>query len=237
LSVTLAQAHQHFIAADQAYDELKCQAPSLRHEFLCDQVANKSSTVSAESQKAASRLLQQERQRSDARHLKRVLAKVQGGSVSRIEVLEEGQYVEKSDQVAVEQHTMAMCSACFRLTEDTPLRQEPMSSALGPFAVNTAVAHAILQGTYTVPGDTDAFTKEFLLTLQAYAPRDPRHRISCEITKEDFQQFWKKTKERTSSSISGLHYGHYKAAATNDLLSEIHALMMELAVTGACPFD
>jgi hypothetical protein len=173
----------------------------------------------------------------DARHLKRVLAKVQGGSVSWIEVLEEGQYVEKSDQVAVEQHTMAMCSARFCLTEDTPLRQEPMSSALGPFTVNTAAAHAILQGTYMVPGDTDAFTKEFLLTLQANAPRDPRHRISCEITKEDFQQFWKKTKERTSSSISGLHYGHYKAAATDDLLSEIHALMTELAVTGACPFD
>lgn len=57
LSVTLAQACQYFIAADQAYDELTCQAPSLRHEFLCDQVANKSGMVSAESQKAASRLL------------------------------------------------------------------------------------------------------------------------------------------------------------------------------------
>ena len=131
---------------------------------------------------------------------------------------------------------MAMCSACFHLTEDTPLRQEPMHSLLGPFAVNTAAAHAILQGTYMAPAETDAFTKVFLDTIQAYAPRDPCLRIPCEITKEDFQQFWTKTKECTSSSISSLHYGHYKAAATKDFLSEIHALMTELAVTAASPF-
>jgi hypothetical protein len=111
-----------------------------------------------------------------------------------------------------------------------------MLSELGPFAVNTAAAQAILQGTYTFPAETDEYTREFLNTIQASAPRDPRLRISCEITKEDFQKYWKKTKERTSSSISGLHYGHYKAAASNDTLSEIHALMTELAVTGASPF-
>jgi hypothetical protein len=61
---------------------------------------------------------------------------------------------------------------------------------------------------------------------------DPQVRISCEITKEDYQRYWKKPRERTSSSISGLHYGHYKAAAQSDQLSEIHALLMELAVTG-----
>jgi hypothetical protein len=32
-----------------------------------------------------------------------------------------------------------------------------------------------------------------------------------------------------------LHYGHYKAASSHDTLSEIHALMTELAVTGASP--
>ena len=235
-SVTLAQAKEHFQAADIAYDAVKRHAPAYRHEFLCDRAANKSGNVSVEAQKAARRLLTQEKQRSEARHLKRVLAKVQGSTITRIEVLENGTYVEKTDQAEVELHTMAMCSDRFRLTENTPLRQEPMFSELGPFAVNTAAAQAILQGTYTFPADTDEYTQEFLNTIQASAPRDPRLRISCEITKEDFQKYWRKTKERTSSSISGLHFGHYKAAAANDTLSEIHALMTELAVTGASPF-
>ena len=32
------------------------------------------------------------------------------------------------------------------------------------------------------------------------------------ITPEDFKQFWKKVNKFTSSSMSGVHYGHYKAA-------------------------
>jgi hypothetical protein len=189
LSVTLAQAKARFQEADVAYDALKQHTPSYRHEFLCDRAANKSGDVSADAQKAASRLLQQERQRSDARHVKRVLAKVQGGAISRIKVMEDGHCVEKSDQMAVEQHTMAMCDAQFRLTENVPLCQEPMRSELGPLAVHTAAARANLQGTYSLRMGTDAYTTEFINMLQANAPRDPSHRISCEITKEDFQQY------------------------------------------------
>jgi hypothetical protein len=76
------------------------------------------------------------------------LAKVQGGAITRIKVMEDDVYVEKMDQADVEHHTMEMYSARFRLTEDTPLRQEPVHSALGPFAINTEAARAILQGNY-----------------------------------------------------------------------------------------
>jgi hypothetical protein len=149
--------------------------------------------------------------------------------------MENGTDVEKTSQSDVEQHTMAMCSDRFRLTENTPLCQEPMRSELGLLAVNTEAAHAILQGTYTVPAKTDEYTREFLNTIQASSPHDPQLQISCVITKEDCQRYWRKTKERTSSSISGLHYGHYKVASSHDTLSKIHALMTKLAVTGGSP--
>jgi GTP cyclohydrolase III len=94
-----------------AYDALKRHAPAYRYEFLCDRAANKAGDVPVDAQKAATRMLQQEKQRSEARHLKRVLAKVQGGAITRIEVLVDGVYVEKTEQADVEQHTMEMCSA------------------------------------------------------------------------------------------------------------------------------
>jgi hypothetical protein len=103
--------------------------------------------------------------------------------------MEDGEYVEKTSQEEVEQHTMAMCSTRFRLTEDTPLRQEPMLSELGLLAVNSDAAKAILQGTYTIPAEVDAYTHEFLNTIQACEPPDPTARISCAITKEDFQTY------------------------------------------------
>jgi hypothetical protein len=60
---------------------------------------------------------------------------------------------------------MAMCSAHFRLMENMPLWVEPMNSALCPFAIDTKATHAILQGTYVVPDETDEFTREFLNTV------------------------------------------------------------------------
>jgi hypothetical protein len=40
-----------------------------------------------------------------------------------------------------------------------------MSSALGPFAIDTVAAWALLQGTYVVPEETDDYTREFLQTI------------------------------------------------------------------------
>jgi hypothetical protein len=99
--------------ADAEYDALKRHAPKHRYEFLCDRATNKSGDVPPATQKAARQLLTQEKQRSEARHLKRVLAKVQGGAITRIEVLEDNTYVEKTAQEDLEHHMMAMCLACF----------------------------------------------------------------------------------------------------------------------------
>jgi hypothetical protein len=103
---------------------------------------------------------------------------------------------------------MDMCSARFRLTEDTPPMTEPLLSELG-YLGTTAAARQILAGTYVPPPGVDTITRQFLAALQASAPLDPANRISCEITRQDFQQHWRRAKERTSSSLSGLHYGHY----------------------------
>jgi hypothetical protein len=47
--------------------------------------------------------------------------------------------------------------------------------------------------------------------------------IATYITPEDFQYFWQTARERTGSSYSGLHFGHYKAASFCPNLSLLHA--------------
>ena len=46
------------------------------------------------------------------------------------------------------------------------------------------------------------------------------------ITKEQ----WKKAKETTSSSLSGAHFGHYKARANHELINALHAMLMDIAL-------
>lgn len=51
-----------------------------------------------------------------------------------------------------------------------------------------------------------------------------RRQININITPHDFQYYWRQAYKKTSSSYSGLHFGHYRAAAFSHKLSQLHAL-------------
>ena len=53
--------------------------------------------------------------------------------------------------------------------------------------------------------------------------------ISADVLREDFIAFWKGAREKTSSSLSGRHFGHYKAASRSNKISEIHASFQHIA--------
>ncbi len=71
------------------------------------------------------------------------------------------------------------------------------------------VAQQILEGTYVHPSDLDLATRllfeEAAATYAALSPTE----VATYVTVEDFQHFWQTARERTGSSYSGLHFGHY----------------------------
>ena len=44
------------------------------------------------------------------------------------------------------------------------------------------------------------------------------------IMPDSFKRVWRKVNKFTSSSMSGVHYGHYKVAIQNEMSSEVLAL-------------
>ena len=60
--------------------------------------------------------------------------------------------------------------------------------------------------------------------------------INITVSAEDFQHYWRQMKERTALSVSGAHFGHYKAVGHLEFLSEVHALKCSLITkTGSVP--
>jgi hypothetical protein len=55
------------------------------------------------------------------------------------------------------------------------------------------------------------------------------------ITPEDFKRFWRKVKEFTSLLMSGVHYGHYKAAIPDVLSTEILAQQSTMIARSGIP--
>jgi len=87
------------------------------------------------------------------------------------------------------------------------------------------MAEAILDGTFVCPLEVDQFTQQFFQSLQH--PPVALH-TSLEISCNDFIAYWHCTCECTSSSLSGVHFGHYKATMSSLYLAEIHALMTQI---------
>ncbi len=89
-------------------------------------------------------------------------------------------------------------------------------------------AQQILEGTYVYPRDLDPATRLLFEEATAtYAALSPTA-IATYVTPEDFQYFWQTARERTGSSYSGLHFGHYKAASFCPDPSLLHAAKLSI---------
>ena len=54
---------------------------------------------------------------------------------------------------------------------------------------------------------------------------------------DQFRYYWRRFKERTSSSISGIHAGHYKIATYSNIITNFLSRKITLIARGGCPPD
>jgi hypothetical protein len=109
----------------------------------------------------------------------------------------------------------------FCLAYSAPCYRGKLFDDLG-FTGDTECAQQILEGIYDFPPDTDIWTKKILQEAHYTFSRMSGAEILTIITTEDFQDFWRRVDERMSSSFSRVAFSHYKAAATNPMLSAMH---------------
>ena len=80
----------------------------------------------------------------------------------------------------------------------------------------------------------DNETKEILKMLAL--PEIKRY-ISSKIQNENFGNYWKKAKERTSSSNWGLHFGHYKGTVESKIATKLHIMFLDIIIITGSAID
>jgi hypothetical protein len=123
---------------------------------------------------------------------------------------------------SVFQQATAHLSLRFRLAYTAPCYSSQLLNDIGHLR-DTQCTQEILNGTYTFPPDTDRWTRMILEEAHHTYTILTNEKSATTITVRNFQTYWWKVNEKTSSSFSWLHFGHYKAASHSSLLSSLHA--------------
>jgi hypothetical protein len=101
---------------------------------------------------------------------------------------------------------------------------------------NKTLARSILMVTYNIPSVMDPATiliLEEISKLGIKIVNGEGNEII--ITPDNFKRFWQKVNEFTSSSMSGVHYGYYKAENQDEISSEISALQLTVVAQSGTP--
>ena len=86
------------------------------------------------------------------------------------------------------------------------------------------LAQSIIMGTYDIPSDMDPAMKLILKEIGKLGAKIVnREGNKIVILPKEFQSFWRRVNEFTSSSMSGVHYGHYKAAIQDEVSTKVLA--------------
>jgi hypothetical protein len=113
--------------------------------------------------------------------------------------------------------------------EDAPICKGALWGQFG-YIATSPTAQSILDGTYNFPSNIDEATKELFVEIAQIRSINPLNSVTGIISRERWQQRWKKVKEDTPLSQSGLHFGHYIAGADCNHISQFHLLQVSLAL-------
>lgn len=80
-------------------------------------------------------------------------------------------------------------------------------------------------------------TQQDLFRSQGIHPSRKAKGLRRIFRPDDWKTYWTKASETTSSSESGLHFGHYKAACSSEYLNHFHAAKATTAVSLGTPYD
>ncbi len=111
----------------------------------------------------------------------------------------------------------------FYLVETALICNSPLPEIFG-YNADREAGEKYLPGTFNYGEAFEEATHAICHEVALISEKVSKDLIEKIVQKGDWEVFWKKAKEETSSSESGLYFSHYKAGAGLPLISHFHAM-------------
>lgn len=174
--------------------------------------------------KGVLRVISQEEQRSIWRTINRVTDPPCTGVITHVQRMEGGSVVNLCTLDEMTKEIQEVIEKRFALAESASALISSLRQSVG-YLADTEFAKDLLEGRAEIPDDVDEKTSLILQELQRLCQlvRGAERDSAFEVTGENYSWFWSRVRERTSSSYSGAHFGHGKAASKSKTLSDFFA--------------
>ena len=183
-------------------------------------------------------IIQREKQRNFWRRLNFCTGKKRTRSATTIQAeAPGGGIVEHTTQSSVEQTIFTeIHNKRYTLAGEAPICNGALFDEFG-YTANTAAGREVLDGTYVAPDGTDQPTLELFAAVAEIRKRIPQDSVPICITPQQWRQYWRAVNEETSSSESGLHFGHYVVGSASDIISYYHAARVTVVIAHAIQLE
>jgi hypothetical protein len=183
-------------------------------------------------------IIQREKERSFWRRMTYAMSKRTGRSVTMVQReasdggIEEARTQEEVEHMIWEE----IHGKRFYLAEQAPICQGRLRGDFG-YMANTKAAQDVLDGRYEFPVNGHQGTKDILDEVARIRSVIPANSVSTDLRRPAWKEKWRGAKEKTSSSLSGLHFGHYIAGSTSEIISHHHALKATICLKRGFAID
>ena len=234
-STPLSTIKSNIKEAYSKYQTLKKEHSTLRDEWIEQLAAAKAEAGNLNSVSVLHNLRQKEKMRRAHRQIRWCLHHdTLTAPITEVTAISNNTTTRHTTKFTVEQAILKANNNKYRQTNDTP----PMTTLLpilGHFGISPA-SQQILQGTFSMPGHLDIYTKKLLTELAIPPHMRSTPPINTHFNTKDYIDGWSKMNERTTSGISKIHFGHHLACAKHDHNASFEAQMCAIPYrTGYSP--
>jgi hypothetical protein len=141
-----------------------------------------------------------------------------------------GPWVSITDPVEITKYVCAVNKKQYNQAQYTPFGSGYLLQQFG-MNLEGAASTSLLEGSFLVDPKVTLLPETQRMLKRLSTPLKCTYSFPTTITQNEFQATYQIVKERTCSSVSGRHVGHYKAAAQDDNISSVNAIMMSLPYT------
>ena len=235
LESTPTEADKAYKICKTQFEKMKPRAAIYRRDFLRKQIKDYKANGNV-FQAARLKVMQtREKSSSDWRRINSAWAQRSGGCVTKVSIQLNNDKIELTKQIPIEEAIMENNDKRFRLPYGTPMLDgSSLQKDLGLLST-TEAATQILGGTYHCEDDVEEETKRLIAGFSKVFDKARNLNFNQHISAQDYTTYWRGRKEKTSSSYSKLHFGHWIACADSPYLASLHAKRIELAFRSGAP--